>query len=334
MQKGLFILLLFVNTCFAQQSDFKDIDFTRADLIAKSYKSKKKLDLNKITFSLTENLKTDVEKLRVIYMWICHNIANDYRLYALNDRKRKRFKNDSIRLNEWNSRFKKVLFKKLLKRKRTICTGYAYLLKEMCNIADIEAKIVNGYARTADIDFEKLVYPNHTWNVVKLNEKWYLCDPTWSTGTSYPDENKFVFDYNDGYFLTEPNIFIKNHLPVYHDNSLLHEKVPSFKEFSEMPLLYGEAYSVLKEHITPNKMHHEIKQNETFLFRYQLKKKIDLNKVKFIFSSINEKTVKPKITLQKDILTLQHTFKKRGFYDVHLYIENKIMATYTFKIYK
>ena len=65
------------------------------------------------TLNLTKNLHTEVEKVRAIYMWICHNVANDYRLYTLNDRKRKRFKKDSIRLTEWNSTFKKTLFKKL-----------------------------------------------------------------------------------------------------------------------------------------------------------------------------------------------------------------------------
>jgi hypothetical protein len=334
MQKGLFIFLLFVNTCFAQQSDFDHIDYTKADLIAKSYRTKKLSNLNRTTFKLTEKLKTDAEKFRAIYVWICHNIANDYRLYALNDRKRKRFENDTIRLDKWNSRFKKILFKKLLKRKRTICTGYAYLLKEMCNIADIESKIVNGFARTGDISFEKLIYPNHTWNVVKLNGKWYLCDPTWSTGISYPDENKFIFQYNNGYFLVEPKIFIQNHFPVNSNYSLLNNEAPSLKEFSEMPLLYGGAYSVLKEHIAPYKMQHVIKQNDTFTFKYQLKKEIDLNKIKFIFSSNINRTIKPKISLEKDLLTLKHTFKKRGFYDVHLYIDKEIIATYTFSVTK
>ena len=48
----------------------------------------------------------------------------------------------------------------------------------------------------------------------------------------------------------------------------------------------------------------------------------------------NEKTIKPIATLQKDILTLKHNFNKRGYYDVHFYIDKDIIATYTFKIVK
>ena len=335
MQKiGFFLLFLFVKTCFAQQSDFKNIDFTKADNRAKIIKSKKLLKLNELTFKLTENLETDVEKFRAIYVWICSNIANDYRLYALNDRKRNRFEKDSIRLNKWNSRFKKLLFKKLLKKKRTICTGYAYLLKEMANIAGIEAKIVNGFGRTGAIDLEK-INANHTWNVVKLNEKWYLCDPTWSAGISYPDEGKFVFQLNDGYFLTDPALFIKNHFPVDVSYTLLENNSPSIEEFIEMPLFYGKGYDVFEKDISPFKMHHEIKQNETFTFQYKLKKELDLNSIKLVFyNGSTEKSIKPETSLQENILTIKHQFKRTGFYDLHLYAEGEIIVTYTFRISK
>ncbi|MFK8058974.1 MAG: transglutaminase domain-containing protein [Polaribacter sp.] len=336
MQKiGLIFFLFFVNFGFTQQSDFKHIDFRKADYIAKNLKTKRIYELNKLTFKLTNNLDTDVEKLRAIYIWICNNIANDFRLYSLNKRKRKRFAEDSIKLQNWNSKFKKTLFKKLLKKKRTICTGYAYLLKEMCKIVGIESKMVNGFGRTSTVDFTKLNMPNHTWNVVKLNNKWYLCDPTWSTGISFPEEGRFQFIYNDGYFLTDPNLFILNHYPIENRFSLLEDKTPSLKNYTELPLLYGDAFTVLEKHLSPKKMHHIIKQNDSFNFTYQLKKEIDLNKIKFIVDmGSTEKSTKPKVDLQNNILTLNHTFKKRGFFDLHLYIENKLIATYTFKVEK
>ncbi|MGB1043434.1 MAG: hypothetical protein ACPGU6_08575, partial [Tenacibaculum sp.] len=117
-----FFLLLFVKVSFGQQSDFSHINFTKADNIAKLYKSKRLLELNKTTYNLTKNLSTDVEKLRAIYVWICNNIANDFSLYSLNERKRKKYVKDSLKLQDWNSKFKKKLFKKLLKKKKTICT--------------------------------------------------------------------------------------------------------------------------------------------------------------------------------------------------------------------
>lgn len=336
MQKTVLLLLLFYfNFSFSQQSDFKHINFTKANHIAKKIKTKRLYELNKLTFILTNELETDIEKLRSIYVWICSNISNDFRLYSLNERKRNRFLQDSLKLENWNSKFKKILFKKLLKKKRTICTGYAYLLKEMCNIAGIEAKMVNGFGRTSTVDFSKLTMPNHTWNIIKINNKWYLCDPTWSTGISFPNEGRFQFIYNDGYFLTEPKLFSVNHFPINEDFSLLENDVPNFTDFTELPILYGGAFNLLEEHILPEKMHHDLQKNDVFTFKYQLKKKVDLEKIKFVFyNGLNENSIRPKVNLEHNLLTLNHTFKNKGFYDLHLYIENTIIATYTFKVTK
>jgi transglutaminase/protease-like cytokinesis protein 3 len=330
-----FFLFIFSTVNFAQQSDFKNISFGKADRIAKKTKTKRLYKLNELTFNLTKDLETDVEKVRAIYVWICNNIANDFKLYSTNERKRKRFVKDSIKLQNWNSKFKKILFKKLLKKKRTICTGYAYLFKEMCTIAGIESRMVNGFGRTSSVDLSTLNMPNHTWNVVKLNNKWYLCDPTWSTGISFPEEGRFKFDYNDGYFLADPKMFIQNHFPLEKKYSLLKEETPSVLEYSELPLFYNDAFTVLKENIFPKKMHHTLTQNDSFVFKYLLKKEIDLKRIKFvIYSGVNERSFKPKASLKDSLLTLKHTFKRKGFYDFHLYIEDKLIATYVFKIVK
>lgn len=190
---GLTLFLWITYSVSAQQSDFKDFDFKKVDFVAKNYKAKRLYDLNNITYNLTKDFDTEVEKFRAIFIWITHNISNDYKLYAKNSRKRKRFKDDSIKLEEWNSKFKKIIFKKLIRKKRTICTGYAYLLKEMSDVIGVKAEIVHGFGKTAEVDVEKLEDPNHSWNVVKMNGKWYLCDPTWAAGISYPDKGKFVY---------------------------------------------------------------------------------------------------------------------------------------------
>lgn len=330
-----FLLLFYTSICLSQQSDFKHINFNKADKIANSTKVKKLYELNKLTYNLTNNLATDVEKLRAIYLWICNNIANDFRLYSLNERKRNRFEKDSLKLENWNSKFKKTLFKKLLKKKKTICTGYAYLLKEMCKIVGIESYMVNGFARTATVDFSKLTMPNHTWNIVKLNNKWYVCDPTWSTGISFPEEGRFQFIYNDGYFLANPELFFMNHFPADNQFSLLGEKTLNFREYTELPLIYGDAFTIVKEHILPKKMHHNLKKNSNFTFQYSLKEKVDVKKVQLIVDNgVSEKNITPETHLKDNLLTLKHTFKNRGFFDVHLYIEEKLIATYTFKIEK
>ena len=71
-----------------------------------------------------------------------------------------------------------------------MCTGYAYLIKELCFLANIESEIIDGYARTVRSNIDALDMANHSWNAVKLNNKWYLCDATWSSGYTL---NKSIF---------------------------------------------------------------------------------------------------------------------------------------------
>lgn len=334
MQKVIALFLIFnCSLLLGQQTDFKHIDFKKADSIAKKVKSKRLFELNKLTVELTKNLHTDIEKVRVIYKWICLNIANDFRLFEKNERKRRKYKNDSIQLANWNSELKKELFKRLLKRKRTICTGYAYLFKEMCNIIDISCKMVYGFGKTVDfLDFDPSL-PNHTWNIVKIDKKWYLCDATWAAGISNAEEGVFQFSYNNGYFLTEPKLFFFNHFPIKPEYSLL-EKTPNFQEFIDAPLLYGEAYKILKNHISPKKMFQTIELNSTIPFTYEFKENKDIQyKLKFrIANGSSEKTYYPTHQKSKNTTTLHYTFKKVGLFDVHLYLEDKIVATYVFKV--
>lgn len=336
--RRLSILLLFFSSLslHTQQSDFRSFDFHKIDKIAKNFKAKQLDDLNNITYNLTKDFDTDIEKFRAIFVWITHNVSNDYKLYAKNSRKRKRFEEDTIKLAEWNSKFKKIIFKKLIRKKRTICTGYAYLLKEMSDIVGIKAEIVHGYGRTADVNVENLEDPNHSWNVVKLNDKWYLCDPTWAAGISYPDQGKFVFGYNDGLFLTAPDLFLFNHYPMYSQYTLT-PVVPSLTEFVNLPLLYSGTYNTINAHIAPKKMHHKIVQNDYLKFEYELKEGILIpnDKIKLItVSRVAERTYRPEVIQNGNRIQLKHQFKKRGFYDIHIYMGETLIASYTADVKK
>ena len=172
-----------------------------------------------------------------------------------------------------------------------------------------------------------------SWNAVKLNKNWYLCDPTWASGIPNLETNEFKFYYNDGYFLANPKLFIINHFPLDKKWSLL-ESTPNFDEFLAAPILYGKAYTNLIGHDTPKQMHHLIQKNETVKFKYQLQKAIDIKDVRFLidngFKSI---TVKPsRIEMDNLSLTLEYQFDKIGYYDTHFLIGKDLIATYTFKV--
>ena len=176
------LCLFFVLQTQSQVWDYNTIDFSDADKRALANKGASLDDLQGLVYNLTKDLKTDAERFRSIYMWVCSNVKNDYGLYAKNKRKRKKYQDDSLKLEAWNDKFKKRIFKTLLRRKRTICTGYAYIVQTLSQLANIDCRIINGFGKTSTGDIEDYKYPNHSWNAVKLNDKWYLCDPTWASG--------------------------------------------------------------------------------------------------------------------------------------------------------
>lgn len=330
------VCFIFAWQSFAQVSDFNNINFKKADSIALAYKNEALTNLPNLAYNLTSNLATDVERFRAIYRWVCNSISNDYNLYLKNKRKRERFKDDSTKLKKWNADFRETLFKKLRKDKRTICTGYAYLVKELADLANLKCEIVHGFGRVSTTDVENLNMPNHSWNAIKLNDKWYLCDPTWASGTPDPETNKFTFNYNDGFFLADPELFAVNHFPIDSKWWLLDEDSPSFKAFLASPVIYGKAYKNLVKHNAPKQMHHVIKKNKSLHFNYELKEGIKAKKVSFLVDNGNFDTKKKptKVVLKNQSLSLDHQFTKTGFYDVHLYFGKDLISTYTVKVEK
>jgi len=222
MKKLLLLLLItFVWQVQAQRSDFKNISFKKADSNAILLKGNELNNLPLLVNNLTNRLETDTEKFRAIYYWVTHNIKNDYNLMQKNDRKRLKFKNDLEQLNSWNKSFKKEVFTTLLRKKRTLCSGYSYLIKELATLAGLHCEIVNGYGKVST-SFKSIKMPNHSWNAIKLNGKWYLCDATWASG--FIDETfLFKYSYNDAYFLMAPQEFAESHKPIDSDWLLFSE---------------------------------------------------------------------------------------------------------------
>ncbi len=330
MKLFFFFLMLSSTICNGQISDFKAIDFTRADDIAKLHKGTSLSNLPLLAQKLTQKLPTKVEQFRAIYTWVCTNVTGDINQTTKISRKRKKLKNDSLSYIKWNTNYKKIAFKKLVKHKKTMCTGYAYLIKELCYLADIECEIIDGYGRTVISNIESLELLNHSWNAVKLNNKWYLCDATWSSG--YAIDGVFVKDYNDGYFLTEPLLFAKNHYPLYKkwllDNTLIHTK------FRATPLVYGEAFKHKIIPMLPEEMNVSIQKNTEIDFSFTSLIDNATAKISLVcFSGTHEKIL-PITDLKKEgrLIKFKHKFKHKGFYDVHLKMNKDIVATYTIKV--
>lgn len=319
----------------AQKNDFKNINFEKADNIALKNKGKNMNNLYLLTHNLVIDLKTDVEKFRAIYKWVSSNIENDYENNIIIEKKRRKIGSDSLRFLKWNNEFSKKVFKKIVKEKKTICTGYSFLIREMANMANLECEIIDGYGRTANSNIGKQTVPNHSWNAVKLNSKWYLCDATWSSGNYNIDDGLFIFDFSDGYFLSNPDLFIKDHYPLQ-QKWILKEAIPSLYEFSNGPLIYKETHSFEIIPISPTTMNFSIIKNTEAVFVIKSYKPIEYSDLVIELVNGQKKLICPLklIPLKNGLYEIRCTFNSLGNYDTHLKIKNENVLSYVVKVLK
>jgi transglutaminase/protease-like cytokinesis protein 3 len=126
---------------------------------------------------------------------------------------------------------------KVLRRKIAFCDGYSRLFKTLCDHAGIRSEIISGYAQTNLSGRRPQFAVNHTWNAVYLDSAWHLLDVTWASGhVSY--SNEYVRQYDDQYFLTPPEQFIRDHYPEDAGWTLLPDHI-SFREFNNSPFRYS-----------------------------------------------------------------------------------------------
>ena len=330
------LFIISILQCNAQSAHINHLNFKKADSIALVYKGAKLDNLPILTHKLTANLSSDTEKFRAIYKWVCTNIENDYNLYFKNSFKRKKLQKNTTKLTHWNRKFRKTIFNTLLKKNRTICTGYAFIIKQLAELANIECEIVNGYGKTSSTRKTDLSIPNHSWNAVKLNNKWYLCDATWASGIQNPETMNFEFNYIDGFFLSNPNLFAMNHFPENQKWLLTKKATTEFNLFLDNPILYNDAYTYLTNHILPKKMHHVIQKNEKIHFKYLLKSNTKKESIHLLIDNgVSSKKTIPHLKYHQDnSIDFSYTFTKKGFYDIHLFIDHHLIATYTVKVTK
>jgi hypothetical protein len=329
----IFILVICICSSYAQKSDFKHISLKKADSIAFNYKDESLHNLPILSYKLTHNLSTDVEKFRAIYKWVCIAIANDYSLWDLNQSKRNRFENKSEKLKIWNIKIKEKLYNRLLNDKRTICSGYAFLIKELCDLANLETKVIHGFGKTAYTTLNETSSPNHSWNSVLLNNKWYLVDATWASGSQNPTTYNFEFNYSDGYFLTHPKLFATNHYPIDSKWQLIAPETFTFDSFLKAPIFYRDGFEILEQTNYPTKFHTNINLEQKASFSYLFSKELKTEELQFLLDDgKSSKLINPELVETNGHIKMNYKFLKTGFYDVHLMYKTTFLATYTYNV--
>ena len=198
---------------------------------------------------LTTNRKTELEKVTAIFRWVTDNIS-----YRTNTQNRAAIKGTASVGNYKNEEeddgplkpLSERVAETVLHKRVAVCDGYARLFTTLCDYAGIRSEIIIGYAKSGVTRPTRRFGVNHYWNAVMIDGKWYLLDATWASGYLSAQNNEFIRDYDEKYFLTPPELFIRDHYPDDARWTLLPDsKVP--EEFRRSPF---KQKSFFKYHIT------------------------------------------------------------------------------------
>ncbi|KAG8201330.1 hypothetical protein JTE90_016807 [Oedothorax gibbosus] len=169
---------------------------------------------------LIADCENEIFVVRAFFRWIADNITYDWRYMDI-----------------------KLSAEEVFQRREGVCKDYCKLFSEMCRIAGIRVKTLNGFAKGYDYrpghQFVLGEDVTHAWNAVFLLGAWRFIDTTWGTGFT-DHTGKFQQKLNEHFFLTDPDTMIWTHYPYdemennYSRWQLLDVQV-SLEEFNALP---------------------------------------------------------------------------------------------------
>jgi hypothetical protein len=239
--KGLFFIF-FLLLAYSSFSQKRGMNFSYIDRNVQSIYS---MSPDSLSYKLTSAYITDLEKLRSIFRWVTDNISYKTKNYPFYKRSKHRLEITQPEDSVYESKpLNERIAIDVLKQKEAVCDGYARLFKVLCDYAGLRSEIITGYARTNMQQMGSQFKPNHRWNSVLIDSTWHLLDVTWASGfISHSDQ--FVKAYDDYYFLTPPEDFIRDHYPEDYRWTLLSDP-PTLREFYRTPFKHSafSKYSV------------------------------------------------------------------------------------------
>jgi hypothetical protein len=196
-------------------------DFTALDNYALSTPEAETSSIQQLAKYLGQRVTTDLEKTRLVFRWITHNISYDFQSYLAWQN------NLALRTPDVDQA------ETVLKTRRGVCAGYANLFMALAQEMGLKVAFIGGSSKGYEFALNQKLGA-HAWNAVKIEGKWYLLDSTWGAG--YINEHQeFVKSFSPRYFLTPPPQMIIDHFP---DNPLwqLLDSPLSQEAFSQLEL--------------------------------------------------------------------------------------------------
>lgn len=202
-------------------------DFRTIDRYALEVPKSKTRSVRKLAKYLDQGAGNDLERVRAAFRWIAANIDYDLKAY-------------------YSDNIGDTSAETTLRRRKSVCDGYSRLFAALLNEMGVKTVQVTGFSKTYGADGGP--EPNHAWNAVLINGKWWLADPTWGAGYVISEGGAEAYEraFQEFYFLPEPEYLVFSHFPEDRSWQLLQTPLP-WEEFAARvrptPWMFAMGYS-------------------------------------------------------------------------------------------
>ena len=182
----MFLFSLFASSFAQATADYAAIDSQMALIPVNS-----SVNTTAIANYIDSHFKTETDKVRASFYWTASSISYDVaNMFAID------FSTSTQEKIEGT-----------LKSKKGVCIHYAEVFNDINSKMGIQSYVIDGYTKKEG----KVGDLAHAWNAVKIDNKWYVFDPTWGSG--YVNKGKFFKKLNNSYFKVDPVKMIVSHIP-------------------------------------------------------------------------------------------------------------------------
>lgn len=238
---------------------------------------------------IESNFKNDSDKIRAAFYWTASNIRYDVvNMYAVNY-------NESVQDK----------IESALKSKKGVCIHYASIFNDLLEKMGIQSYVIEGYNKQNG----KVADLAHAWNAARIDNKWYLFDPTWGSG--YVNKGQFFKKLNNAYFKADPTKIIASHIPFdylwqflnypitnaeFYEGKIQINKTKKYFDFDKEIIVYNALSETDQLFESAERIEKNGLKNTLILERYEGKKKqlvilrknSNIDKLNAIVNEMNE----------------------------------------------
>lgn len=148
--------------------------------------------MDSISDYIKTNFQTESDRIRAVFYWTTKTISYDA---------------DNMFEVKFDESLKDRI-ERAFNNQKGNCFDYASIFNQLATNLGIKSMVVSGYTKWNKIKVDNL---SHAWNAARIENTWYLFDPTWGSG--YVINGIFTRRQDDKHFKVDPEMMINTHMP-------------------------------------------------------------------------------------------------------------------------